>query len=166
MHSATKTPSMRVLSDVKMMTPKDTPFIGECIIRVHHKNEMPYGGIIPEGMAVDLENDYTKAATFMVDLYEEGTAAYGAEVFGRIFMLTNNMDEKGWTENDRTVDLPSEIGFTTMLDAVKGSRSTSVGDVYEVAYESFDLDGTLVESVSEFFIVNGCGWMEVARSWI
>ena len=142
-----------------LMTEEQMPYLdGNCTVIVHHRKEPTF--FVNAGDKIDLDNDFTRVASFNIGTYTEGDVVSAVQAFGHIFFRTNHIDSD-WTQEDSIVDM-GDFAFTQMLNPVANSRSTSVGDVYEVVWTSTDWEGNIEAEVSDFYIVNGCGWKEVS----
>ena len=147
-------PTLRVIAET------ETPIIGgdKTTVIVHHRNEYaPWFQTCADGAEVNLEADYTKVVSFGIHEDYTETPVEASDVFSAIFFQTNHIDSD-WADNDPCTDI-TETNFMirTFETRIRGNRSTSAGDIYEIVWE----DGT-----SDFFIVNGVGWKQVVPAFV
>jgi len=149
---------VKFVHDDHLKTEEDLPYLdGSCAVVVHQRNEPSF--FVNAGDKIDLDNDFTEVGTFAIGTYGEGDAISAMPVFSHVFFRTNHI-ESDWTQADSMSDISCEGHtevFVQMLNASSNARSTSVGDVYEVVWTGYE-----GETVSDFYIVDGCGWKTVS----
>jgi hypothetical protein len=160
MSNTSPTPALpKFVMEDNLMTEEQMPYLdGNCTVIVHHRNEPTF--MVNAGDKIDLANDYTRVVAFNIGTYTEGDCVSAVNALGHIYFRTNHIDSD-WTQEESIVDMAGNC-FSQMLNPVANSRSTSVGDVYEIVWTSTDWEGNIEAEVSDFYIVNGCGWKEVS----